>query len=137
VCLILSATLLSHIERREENNKFLPLLKITRLKNQKLQVKVKKCAAPLTLYSSNGQAIPERDLKMRGQLLWCLRISLRIAESPYKQLRNFANSRHCLRRMRYRKEKKKAREREKCRFCLLGFGEHGRFSRGAAVAEIS
>jgi hypothetical protein len=74
---------------------------------------------------------------MRGQLLWCLRISLRIAESPYKQLRNFANSRHCLRRMRYRKEKKKAREREKCRFCLLGFGEHGRFSRGAAVAEIS
>lgn len=49
-----------------------------------------RCVAPLTLYSSNGQVIPERDRKMRGQLLWCLRISLRIAESPYKQLRNFA-----------------------------------------------
>lgn len=33
---------------------------------------------------------PRTGSKMRGQLLWCLRISLRIAESPYKQLRNFA-----------------------------------------------
>jgi hypothetical protein len=51
---------------------------------------VMKCVAPLTLYSSNGQVNPERERKMRGQLLWCLRIGLRIAESPYKQLRNFA-----------------------------------------------
>ena len=65
---------------------------------------------------------------MRGQLLWCLRISLRIAESPYKQLRNFANSRHCLRRMRYRKEKRRGRKRARSAGFVfeLNLG-HGRF----------
>jgi hypothetical protein len=126
-------TLLSQNERREKNQ--YSSSTFGKSKNQKDRFLVRNCVAPLTLYSSNGQVNPERDRKMRGQLLWCLRISLRIAESPYKQLRNFANSRHCLRRMRYGKKKKRREAAEKvASFVSTLKSQHGRFFPAAATA---
>lgn len=63
--------------------------------------------APLTLYSSNEKPTPERSRKMRGQLLWCLRGSV-CASQNHLTSNCFANSRHCLGRMRCEEKRKES-----------------------------
>jgi hypothetical protein len=84
---------------------------------KKFKSEKKKCMAPLTLYSSNEKPTPERSRKNAWPALmvpsW---IGLRITESPYKQLGSFANSRHCLGRMRYEEERKEMRRGRGAKF---------------------
>lgn len=91
-------------------------IEFSRSRIKKSNQKKKKCMAPLTLYSSNEKPTPERSRKMRGQLLWCLRGSV-CASQNHLTSNCFANSRHCLGRMRYEEEKKRLRERRGAKFC--------------------